>query len=113
MSSCSSFSNAGDSSRFCECGQPARVRISWTVNNPGRRFYGCKFWKVDGGGCRYFSWLDDPFDGRPKDVILYLLKEKREWQFKMEKESKSGNVYKNALIGSWVFFLAVWLIKAL
>ncbi|KAL8525753.1 hypothetical protein ACS0TY_015115 [Phlomoides rotata] len=77
MSSTSSFSPAGCRSSFCFCAQEARLHTSWTVDNPGRRFFGCRFWKVDGGGCKYFNWLDDPIEERAKSVILSLLKKKK------------------------------------
>ncbi|KAL8536206.1 hypothetical protein ACS0TY_011735 [Phlomoides rotata] len=111
MSSTSSFSSAVSRNRFCFCQQEARVHTSWTVDNPGRRFFGCRFWKVNGGGCNFFKWLDDPIEDRSKTVILSLLKEKREFALKRENDTSSGKFYKNALIASWVFFVAVCIFK--
>ncbi|KAL8516349.1 hypothetical protein ACS0TY_014853 [Phlomoides rotata] len=84
-----SSSLAGCRSSFCFCAQEAHLRTSWTVDNPGRRFFGCRFWKVDGGGCKYFNWLDDPIEERAKSVILSLLKEKSEFAMKRQKDTNS------------------------
>ncbi|KAL8515281.1 hypothetical protein ACS0TY_014120 [Phlomoides rotata] len=73
----SSFSTTGGLSTLCDCSEDARPWTSWTQENPGRRFYGCRFWRRGGGsGCQYFKWLDPPIDLRAKTVILTLLKEK-------------------------------------
>ncbi|KAL8457714.1 hypothetical protein ACS0TY_035544 [Phlomoides rotata] len=106
MSSTSSFlTSPVGRYAICFCRQEARVRTSWTVDNPGRRFFGCRFWKVDGGGCNFFKWLDDPIEDRSKTVILSLLKEKREFASKRGKDTSSAKFYKNALLASWVFLL--------
>ncbi|KAL8491663.1 hypothetical protein ACS0TY_023309 [Phlomoides rotata] len=100
MSSTSSFSSVVGRNTFCFCRQEARVRTSWTVDNPGRRFFG-----LMGGGCNFFKWLDDLIEDRSKTLILSRLKEKRDFALKREKDTSSGKFYKNALIASWVFFL--------
>ncbi|XP_060211396.1 uncharacterized protein LOC132638579 [Lycium barbarum] len=46
-----------DENVICNCGNSCNVRTSRTVNNPGRRFFGCKMPK-DKGGCGYFKWID-------------------------------------------------------
>nr|POF21489.1 hypothetical protein CFP56_51620 [Quercus suber] len=32
--------------------------VSWTNNNPGRRFYGCPNYWI-GKKCKFFQWVDD------------------------------------------------------
>ncbi|XP_057770851.1 uncharacterized protein LOC130990642 [Salvia miltiorrhiza] len=61
--------------RFCECQTDGRrlravIMTSWTDENPGRRFYGCRNWKMK--NCGYFDWLDEPISERAKDVINEL-----------------------------------------
>ncbi|XP_060189064.1 uncharacterized protein LOC132618012 [Lycium barbarum] len=46
-----------DENVICNCGNSCNVRTSRIVNNPGRRFFGCKMPK-DNGGCGYFKWID-------------------------------------------------------
>uniref|UniRef100_A0A3Q7FXR2 GRF-type domain-containing protein n=1 Tax=Solanum lycopersicum TaxID=4081 RepID=A0A3Q7FXR2_SOLLC len=40
-----------------ECGYYYRLKTSRTHLNPGRRFFGCKSSK-ENGGCGYFRWID-------------------------------------------------------
>ncbi|KAL2522755.1 uncharacterized protein Fot_26678 [Forsythia ovata] len=59
--------------RICHCGQISVTRTSWTENNPGRRFRGCRFYgRPD--ACDYFSWMDPPPHPRYKTVINELLR---------------------------------------
>lgn len=46
MSSSTATSMSKDGPVYCNCGNVLAMRTSWTVDNPGRRFYGCKDWKV-------------------------------------------------------------------
>ncbi|KAL8547601.1 hypothetical protein ACS0TY_007066 [Phlomoides rotata] len=46
---------SGRSSVLCKCLEEARLCTSWTDANPGRRFYGCRYWRVDGRGMRFFE----------------------------------------------------------
>ena len=32
------------------------MRVSWTLRNPGRRFFGCK--KYGDNECNFFDWVD-------------------------------------------------------
>ncbi|KAF8047165.1 hypothetical protein N665_0192s0006 [Sinapis alba] len=43
--------------KFCFCGLEANIRQAWTDKNPGRRFYGCPRYKVN--GCKFFAWFDE------------------------------------------------------
>ena len=40
-------------STMCYCGVVARLYTSWTVQNPGRRFFGCKNYQSVSVICRY------------------------------------------------------------
>ncbi|KAL8491687.1 hypothetical protein ACS0TY_023330 [Phlomoides rotata] len=92
------------------CGMEARIRTSWTKFNPGRRFYGCRASRVNGGGCSFFEWLDEEMSERAKTVILNLLEENKKYKnVKTENEHSAGNFMAYALVGSWVFFIAMWL----
>ncbi|XP_057801807.1 uncharacterized protein LOC131016971 [Salvia miltiorrhiza] len=67
----------GDS-RYCFCVNEGKrlkapIRTSWTEDNPGRRFYGCKNWKTK--KCRYFKWHDEPMGERAIEVINELKNE--------------------------------------
>ncbi|KAI3467798.1 hypothetical protein Pfo_024461 [Paulownia fortunei] len=52
---------------YCHYGKQAQLRISWTNDNPGRRFHGCQNWKR--GGCDYFVWEDPPMCSRAMTII--------------------------------------------
>ncbi|KAL2548761.1 uncharacterized protein Fot_10291 [Forsythia ovata] len=59
--------------QVCFCGQISATRTSWTENNPGRRFRGCRFYgRPD--ACDYFSWVDPPPHPRYKSIINGLLR---------------------------------------
>ncbi|KAL4586046.1 hypothetical protein LXL04_010677 [Taraxacum kok-saghyz] len=45
--------------RRCYCGKEAPCTISWSEKNPGRRYYGCKYWPDEKEDCGYFDWYDD------------------------------------------------------
>ncbi|KAG8379460.1 hypothetical protein BUALT_Bualt07G0090800 [Buddleja alternifolia] len=55
----------------CDCRHPktARVRTSWTNDNPGRRFKCCA-----DGKCDFFTWFDPPMCARSKLIIPGLLR---------------------------------------
>jgi hypothetical protein len=42
----------------CGCGEPAGIRTSQTVKNPGRQFFGCRKQQEDVRRCAFFQWCD-------------------------------------------------------
>ncbi|KAK4271141.1 hypothetical protein QN277_019878 [Acacia crassicarpa] len=59
-------------STMCHCGLFARLYTSWTEQNLGRRFFGCRNYQ-QGKGCCFFKWHDSEMGERAKDVINELL----------------------------------------
>ncbi|XP_058773526.1 uncharacterized protein LOC131647679 [Vicia villosa] len=58
----------------CYCGIDAPLMTSWTDSNPGRRFFGCGMYKIQGfKKCSNFVWLDEEMNPRAKEVISSLL----------------------------------------
>ncbi|XP_058783009.1 uncharacterized protein LOC131657635 [Vicia villosa] len=57
------------------CGLEAPLMTSWTDSNPGRRFFGCGMYKVQGRKrCSHFVWYDDELSSRAKEIIYSLQK---------------------------------------
>nr|XP_023874853.1 uncharacterized protein LOC111987374 [Quercus suber] len=79
MSSSGSLRKRGPTQCFC-LEKPVLV-VSWTPNNPGRRFYGCPNYWVRYNGfylalgcqvgrkCKFFQWRDDEICERDKMLI--------------------------------------------
>ncbi|KAF8020535.1 hypothetical protein BT93_G1073 [Corymbia citriodora subsp. variegata] len=61
-----------ESQYFCFCGLQSPTRVSWTRENPGRRFHGCARYR-EGFNCGFFKWVDAKFSHRATEVILELL----------------------------------------
>ncbi|XP_058768557.1 uncharacterized protein At4g04775-like [Vicia villosa] len=76
MSRCSEASSRTKSSSIhgeCRCGLDAPLMTSWTDANPGRRFYGCGMYKIQGyKRCNHFVWYDEEMGPRAKDMISKL-----------------------------------------
>ncbi|WOH00903.1 hypothetical protein DCAR_0520279 [Daucus carota subsp. sativus] len=56
-----------DEHRTCFCGRRARICTSWTLKNPGRRFYKCGM-----EGCHFFEWFEEDFSPKALEVITHL-----------------------------------------
>ncbi|KAF7025458.1 hypothetical protein CFC21_037630 [Triticum aestivum] len=68
--------------KVCHCKVKAPRWISWSIANPGRRYYNCS--QSLGYDCGYFKWHDDPLDkfvstllGDLRDVVNRLKTEVR------------------------------------
>lgn len=57
--------NSVTSHLLCGCGEPTPIRVSWTKENPSRRFAGCKNYKVN--PCGFFEWVD--LEKEPCEII--------------------------------------------
>jgi len=101
--------------KFCYCGEEAVVIQSWSVDNPGRRFYGCPFYEVNinctflidfifrnnflssifqrdrRSACNFFMWFDPPTPEHLKMVILGLLKKKRAFDALLKENRNQRN----------------------
>nr|XP_017245956.1 PREDICTED: ERI1 exoribonuclease 2-like [Daucus carota subsp. sativus] len=55
----------------CFCGRRARICTSWTLKNPGRRFYKCASAKGM-EGCHFFEWFEEDFSPKVSEVITHL-----------------------------------------
>ncbi|XP_074364820.1 uncharacterized protein LOC141705840 [Apium graveolens] len=62
-------SQVSTNEQLCYCGKRAKMYTSWSLNNPGRRFYTCC---QPQGRCNYFRWYDPQTLGRHGDVITHL-----------------------------------------
>ena len=69
-SSSSSSKSFKSTTLTCHCGYPALIRVSWTKENPGRRFAGCKNFRVQ--PCNFFKWIDND-DLKTYKATLYEL----------------------------------------
>ncbi|KAH6763982.1 hypothetical protein C2S51_015231 [Perilla frutescens var. frutescens] len=74
-------SNWQEGRNVCECGITEVIWISWTNENPSRRFFGCHNYRPGRGvipkvGCNYFRWYDVELSDRVKEVINTLKMEK-------------------------------------
>nr|GLL44698.1 uncharacterized protein LOC109177281 [Ipomoea trifida] len=57
----------------CQCGQRLKLQTSWTNENPGRRYWECRF---DHGGQMggFVRWYDPPMCARSRRIIPGLLR---------------------------------------
>ncbi|KAK9705532.1 hypothetical protein RND81_07G064200 [Saponaria officinalis] len=74
-----SGSSSGRTYSKCNCKVPLALRKSWTSENPGRRFFTCKFYNpgTNFRGCEFFKWYDQNQCGWQRDVINELVLEKK------------------------------------
>ncbi|KAL4589524.1 hypothetical protein LXL04_002431 [Taraxacum kok-saghyz] len=63
--------------RRCYCGIEAPCTISWSDKNPGRRYYGCRYWPDENVECGYFDWYDDEVSEWYKQVLNELKPKKK------------------------------------
>ncbi|WCJ38413.1 hypothetical protein M5689_019476 [Euphorbia peplus] len=46
------------SAPLCHCGEVSVLKVSGTLANPGRRFFGCAKYGIDYKACGFFAWHD-------------------------------------------------------
>ncbi|KAB2097170.1 hypothetical protein ERO13_A01G145614v2 [Gossypium hirsutum] len=74
----------------CSCGDLAKLIMSWSNDNPGRRFFGCnKFGSRFRKPCRFFSWFDPSLTPRSRMVLLGLLKKLRTLEDTRKRERRT------------------------
>ncbi|KAG8482721.1 hypothetical protein CXB51_024032 [Gossypium anomalum] len=74
----------------CYCGNPAKLNTSWSNDNPGRRFFGCKkFSSAFRKPCRFFSLFDPPLTPRLRVVLLGLLKKVKSLEDARKRERRT------------------------
>ncbi|CAL5213710.1 unnamed protein product [Lathyrus oleraceus] len=109
-------SRSSSRSRYvCKCGLDAPLMTTWTDANPGRRFYGCGMYKVQGfKKCSHFVWLDEEMNHRIKELIFSLLKNINEEKatvkfYKVKKEELKMKVkmLKKQLKINWMLLFAI------
>ncbi|KAH6801338.1 hypothetical protein C2S52_001802 [Perilla frutescens var. hirtella] len=131
-------SNLQEGRNVCKCGVTEVIWTSWTKENPGRRFYGCRNYRPSKGvipkvGCNHFKWCDEEMGDRVKEVIntlktenAALLKENRNLAKQCESVlvaenavqtiansemlimKKSLKRVKFALLVTWLLLVSIW-----
>ncbi|KAM3208179.1 hypothetical protein ACQJBY_063082 [Aegilops geniculata] len=73
----------------CWCRQrpKAAMWISWSDDNPGRRYYTCA--KARMGGCEFYAWHDDPIEDEFLKQLLIDLRDKVRLLERMNDELRS------------------------
>ena len=82
---------------LCFCGVTCAKRVSWTRENPGRRFIACKNYDPNSKwrGCKKFKWIDEDVVDWQKEVALQLIDEKD--NLIMEAKIMSSKVLKGSM----------------
>ncbi|KAG4215917.1 hypothetical protein ERO13_A01G209050v2 [Gossypium hirsutum] len=89
---------------MCYCGNIANLRTSWSNDNPGRRFFGCKKYVIGyQNACHFFTWFDPPVT-RSRIVVLGVLKKVRTMEDARRNERK---IWLMVLL----FVILLWLVK--
>ncbi|CAH1422805.1 unnamed protein product [Lactuca virosa] len=69
-------SNNGPS-RTCYCGVIAPLKISTSEKNPGRRYFGCRYWPDEVEDCGYFEWYDSEVSPWYKELLFEVMAKKK------------------------------------
>ena len=78
--------------RRCYCGEEAPCAVSWSEKNPGRRYWGCRYWPDPKEDCGYYEFYDDEVSDWYKQVLNELkpkheLKPKKQGAGKLKEAS--------------------------
>ncbi|XP_050214120.1 uncharacterized protein LOC126680291 [Mercurialis annua] len=71
----------------CKCGKKAKLLVSWSEKNPGRRFFRC-----EGKQCSYFMWYDEEYAHHIKTMLNHL--KRQESVLTKETEYLRGEVFR-------------------
>lgn len=87
--------NTHDESMFCNCGESAPLKTSWSTENPGRRYWSCPFYGTNEKCCKFFIWKDPKTCERGKafgnKLILKVSRLEREvMELRSKRNSYSG-----------------------
>ncbi|GKV04566.1 hypothetical protein SLEP1_g16716 [Rubroshorea leprosula] len=77
--------------QVCDHGLVARLHVSTSELNPGKRYYKCPFWQPGGGGvkaCIFSEWVDAELSSWYKDIFNRLKNE----NLALENENKMPRV---------------------
>ncbi|TKY48452.1 hypothetical protein E2542_SST25871 [Spatholobus suberectus] len=77
-------SNLCDSSIVCKCGALSKLKISWSDDNPGKRFYGCGNYNGSIGRCDYFIWYNPLTNDFHANLFNKLKKEIKNLKLELE-----------------------------
>ncbi|XP_059301890.1 uncharacterized protein LOC132634283 [Lycium barbarum] len=88
---------------FCRCGRICELKISWSPNNPGRRFFSCPIDEAR-GGCNYFNWYEPRHPEQANKVIYGLLKRVKAFE---EEKARARRTRKKLVFGVVLLF-AIW-----
>ncbi|XP_023745125.1 uncharacterized protein LOC111893297 [Lactuca sativa] len=69
-------SNNGPS-RTCYRGVIAHLKISTSEKNPGRRYFGCRYWPDEVEYCGYFEWYDGEVSLWYKEFMFEVMAKKK------------------------------------
>ncbi|CAH9093165.1 unnamed protein product [Cuscuta europaea] len=100
----------------CYCGIPAKIMISWTNDNRGRRFIACS--RGTGACCNMFEWLDEEMCYRSTMIIPGLLRKIKKLEVRLvEEKAKEKGLSKKQRIWSvlWcilagLVLVVIWLV---
>ena len=81
-------SNSGPS-RTCYYGVIAPLKIPTSEKNPGRRYFGYRYWPNEVEDCGYFEWYDGEVSPWYKELLFEVManKKKKHWTGKREPSS--------------------------
>ncbi|XP_042947578.1 uncharacterized protein LOC122318919 [Carya illinoinensis] len=91
MSTANSSSSLGNrtlvNNPICTCGQPASLRTSTTMTNPGRSFFGCPKYNKQGlPHCNYFKWADISEEIEIERMKIEILRLRNEQELRRREE---------------------------
>ncbi|TKY63719.1 hypothetical protein E2542_SST13600 [Spatholobus suberectus] len=78
-------SNGHDSQMVCKCGASTKLKISWSKDNLGRRFYvSGNYYNGSIACCDYFFWYDPPINDFHAQLFNKLKKEIKNLKLQFE-----------------------------